>query len=130
MSYFKITSEIQGMVLTLSINFLPFSSVKNLFRCSEIFGSKFYKNLFGYLPFERLNIKRLSEKGIMYFENFSLNIWFFLIIERPTRYPRHTCYTHKHPRTPYGPTSALRDLLILDSFIILVDYFAVLSKYN
>ena len=51
------------MVLTLSINLLPFLGAKNLFRFSKTFGSKFYDNLFGCLPFERLNLKRLSEKG-------------------------------------------------------------------
>ena len=58
----------------------------------------------------------------MYFENFPLVIWLFLINERPTRYTRQTCYTHKHPRTPYAPMSALRERRILDSFVILVDY--------
>ena len=52
----------QEMVLTLSINFLPFSSVKDLFRFSKTFGSKFYDNLFECLPFERLNLKRFLEK--------------------------------------------------------------------
>ena len=129
MSYFKKnSSEIQGMVLTLSINFLLFSSVKNLFRYSKTFESKFYDNLFGCLPFERLNPKRLSEKGIMYFENFPLVTWLFLVNERPTRYTRHTCDTHKQPRTPYALMSARRDLRIFDSFVILVDYFAVFFK--
>ena len=58
----------------------------------------------------------------MYSENFPLAIWLFLIIERPTHYMR------KHPRTPYAPMSARRDLRILDSFVILVDYFALFVK--
>ena len=127
MPYFKITlPEIQGMVLTFSINFLPFLSVMNLFRCSKTFGGKFYDNLFECLPFERLNV--CQKKGIMHSENFLLVICLFLINERVKRYTRHTCYTHKHPRTPYAPMSALRDLRILDSFVILVDYFAVFVK--
>ena len=64
----------------------------------------------------------------MYFENLPLGIWLFLINERPTRYTRHTYYTHKHPKTSYAHMSALRDLLILDSSVILVDYFAVFVK--
>ena len=67
-----------------------------------------------------------QKKG-MYFENFPL-VWLFLINERPTHYTRHTCYTHKQPRAPYAPMSALRSLCILDSFLILVDYFAVSVK--
>ena len=51
------------MLLTLSINFLPFLGVKNLLQFSKTFGGKFYDNLFGCLPFERLNLKRSSEKG-------------------------------------------------------------------
>ena len=65
---------------------------------------------------KRLNLKRLSEKRHNVFWKFS------------TRYTRHTCYTHKHSRTPYTPTSTLRDFRILDSFVILVDYFAVFGK--
>ena len=61
----------------------------------------------------------------MYFENFPLVIWLFLINERPMR---DTCYIHKLPRTPYAPMSALSDLRILDSFVILVDYHAVFVK--
>ena len=66
----------------------------------------------------------------MYFENFPHVIWLFLINERPTRYTRHTLYTHKHPRTRYALMSALSDLRIRDSFVTLVDYYAVLAKYN
>ena len=61
----------------------------------------------------------------MYSENFPRVIWLFLINERPTRYTHRTCHRHEQPRTPYAPMSALRDLHILDSFVILVDYFAV-----
>ena len=57
----------------------------------------------------------------MYFENFVIN-------EHPTRYTRHSCYTHKYPRTPYASMSAQRDLHVLDSFVIMVDYFAVFGK--
>ena len=80
------------------------------------------------MPFERLNLKRLSEKGIICFENLPLVIWLFLINESPTRYTRHTCYTRKHPRTPYAPMSAQSDLRILDTFVILVDCYAVYVK--
>ena len=69
-----------------------------------------------------------QKKDIMYFENLRLVIWIFLINERPTRYTRHTGYTHKHLRTPYAHMSAQRDQHILDSFVILVDYFAVFVK--
>ena len=64
----------------------------------------------------------------MYFENFPLVIWLFLINERPTRYTRSTYYTRKHPRTPYAPMSAQSDLRILDSFAILLDFYAVFVK--
>ena len=112
------------MVLTLCIDFLPFSGINNWFRYSKTLGSKSSGNLFGCLSFERLKFKRLLEKGIMHLENVPLFIWLFLVNELPTRYTRHIYYTHKHPRTPYAPMSALCDLHILDSFVILVAYFA------
>ena len=44
------------------------------------------------------------------------------------RYTRSMYYTRKHPRTPYAPMSAQSDLRILDSFVILVDCYAVYVK--
>ena len=128
MSYFKITSEIQGMVLTLSINFLPFSSVKNLFRYSETFGSKLYDNLFGCLSFERLNLKRLSEKRHNVFWKFSTCYLAFSYYRASyALYALHVLYAQAS-KNIIRAMSALRDLRILDIFVILVDYFALFVK--
>ena len=56
--YFN-SSEIQRMALIIYINFLSFPRADSLFRCPKTLGGKFYGNLFGCLPLETLNLKRL-----------------------------------------------------------------------
>ena len=76
----KNSFKIEQMVLILSINFLLFSSVKNIWECPKVSCGKFYGNLFGCLLFERFkNEEFFNKRRHSWFENLSFVIWLVLL---------------------------------------------------
>ena len=59
---YKNSFKIEQMVLILGINFLLFSSVKNIWECPKVSCGKFYGNLFGCLLLERFKNEEFLNK--------------------------------------------------------------------